>query len=52
MPTSDQYRRSADQCRRIADNTVDRTEREALRRTANQWDRLADHKSRKESEGM
>jgi hypothetical protein len=50
MPTAEQYRKSAEQCRRVADNTEDRLEREALRRIAAQWDRLADHKERKESE--
>ena len=51
MPTSEQYRKSAEQCRRVAHNTDDRLERETLMRIAAQWDRLADHKARKESEG-
>jgi hypothetical protein len=49
MPTAEQYRKSAEQCRRVANNAEDQTEREA-RRIAAQWDRLADHKERKESE--
>jgi hypothetical protein len=51
MPSAEQYRKSADQCRRVADRTEDRTEREALRRIATQWDRLAEHKARAEAEG-
>ncbi len=50
MPTAEQYRRSAEQCRRGANSTEDQTEREALRRIAAQWDWLADHKERRESE--
>jgi hypothetical protein len=50
MPTAEQYRKSAQQCRRVADGTEDRHEREALLRIAAQWDRLAEHKERKEAE--
>jgi hypothetical protein len=50
MPTAEQYRKTAEQCRRVAGNTEDRFEREMLLRMAAQWDRLADHKARKESE--
>jgi hypothetical protein len=50
MPTAEQYRKSAEQCRRAASNTADRHEREALLRIAAQWDRLAEHKDRKEAE--
>jgi hypothetical protein len=50
MPTAEQYRKSADQCRRVAGNTEDRHEREALLRIAAQWDRLAEHKQRKKAE--
>jgi hypothetical protein len=50
MPTAEQYRKSAEQCRRVADKTEDQVERESLRRIAAQWDRLADHKERRESE--
>jgi hypothetical protein len=50
MPTTEQYRKSAEQCRRVAGNTTDREEREALLRIAAQWDRLADHKARKDAE--
>jgi hypothetical protein len=50
MPTAEQYRKSADQCRRVAGNTEDRHGREALLRIAAQWDRLAEHKERKEAE--
>jgi hypothetical protein len=50
MPTAEQYRKSADQCRRVAGNTEDRHEREALLRIAAQGDRLAERKERKEAE--
>jgi len=50
MPTSEHYRKSAQECRRHAKETSDRLERETLLRMAAQWDRLADHKARKESE--
>jgi hypothetical protein len=50
MPTSEQYRKSAEQRRRAAQRSDDRLEREALMRIAEQWDRLADHKARKEAE--
>jgi hypothetical protein len=50
MPTAEQYRKSAQQCRHVADRTEDRHEREALLRVAAQWDRLAEHKERKEAE--
>jgi hypothetical protein len=50
MPTAEQYRKSAEQCRLAAASTRDREEREALLRIAAQWDRLADHKRRKDAE--
>jgi hypothetical protein len=50
MPTSEQYRESAGECRKHARETHDTHEREALLRMAAQWDRLAEHKGRKESE--
>jgi hypothetical protein len=50
MPTSEQYRKSAEQCRRAAQSTNDKLEREALLRIAEQWGLLADHKARKEAE--
>ena len=50
MPTADHYRKSAQECRRIADETHDQHERETLLRMAAQWDRLAEHKARKEAE--
>jgi hypothetical protein len=50
MPTSEHYRESADECRKHALETHDTHEREALLRMAAQWDRLAEHKGRKESE--
>jgi hypothetical protein len=50
MPTSDHYRKSADDCRRHAKEAHDTLERETLMRMAAQWERLAQHKARKESE--
>jgi ribosomal protein S15P/S13E len=50
MPTPDHYRQSAQECRRHAYEAKDTHEREALLRMAAQWDRLADHKARKEAE--
>jgi hypothetical protein len=50
MPTSERYPKSAEQCRRAAQRSDDSLEREALMRIAEQWDRLADHKARKEAE--
>jgi hypothetical protein len=51
MPTSEHYRQRAEECRRAADKTQDEFERETLLLMSAQWDRLADHKARKESEG-
>jgi hypothetical protein len=50
MPTAEQYRNSAEQCRKAAAKADDRLERESLFRIPAQWDRLADHKARKEAE--
>jgi len=50
MPTAEQYRKSAEQCRRVAQRTDDQVERESMLRIAAQWDRLAQHKDRKEAE--
>jgi len=50
MPTSEQYRQSASECRRHAAETHHRVERETLLRMAAQWERLAAHKARKEAE--
>jgi hypothetical protein len=50
MPTSEHYRKSAQECRRHAKEAGDTLERETLLRMAAQWDRLADHKARKEAE--
>jgi hypothetical protein len=52
MPTSEHYRKNAQQCRLHAGETEDTHEREVLLRMAAQWDRLADHKGRKEAEQM
>jgi hypothetical protein len=50
MPTSEYYRKNAQECRTHARETPDIHERETLLRMAAQWERLADHKARKESE--
>jgi len=50
MPSAEQYRTSAQQCRKAAAKTDDRLERETLLRIASQWDRLAEHKARKQAE--
>lgn len=50
MPTAEDYRNSAHECRSHAREAQDRQEREALLRMAAQWDRLAEHKARKEAE--
>jgi hypothetical protein len=50
MATSEHYRKSADDCRRHAKEAFDTLERETLLRMAAQWDRLAQHKARTESE--
>jgi hypothetical protein len=50
MPTSELYRTRAEECRKIATETSDPFEREALLRIAAQWARLADHKGRKQEE--
>jgi hypothetical protein len=50
VPASEEYRRHAEEARKHAAKTQDLWEREALLRMAAQWDRLADHKARKEAE--
>ena len=50
MPTSEHYRKSAQECRRIAKGTDDHIERETLLSMAAQWDLLASDKARVESE--
>ena len=50
VPTSEEYRRHAEETRKHAAKTQDLWEREALLRMAAQWERLADHKARKEAE--
>jgi hypothetical protein len=50
VPTAEQYREIAEQCRRIATRAEDQHEREELLRIGAQWDRLADYKERKQAE--
>jgi hypothetical protein len=48
MPTSEQYRQKAEECRRLAREAHEQAERDALLKMSAQWDRLADHKLRQE----
>jgi hypothetical protein len=50
MPTSEHYRKSAEECRSQARETSDTLERETLLRIAAMLGRLADHKARHELE--
>jgi hypothetical protein len=52
MPTSEHYRKNAEECRALAKETHDTQDRETLLRMAAQWDKLAEHKARKEAERM
>jgi hypothetical protein len=45
MPTPEEYRKSAEECLRLANETQDAKEREILLRMAAQWGRLADYKA-------
>ena len=49
MPTSEQYKRRADECRALAEQTHDEHERASILRMAEQWDLLAKHKAKKET---
>jgi hypothetical protein len=49
MPTSEQYKHSADECRRLAHQAHDEVERKSLLQMASRWDRLAEHKARLEA---
>ena len=45
MPTSDHYKRRAEECRTLAEQAHDEHERTTILRMAEQWDRLAQHKA-------
>jgi hypothetical protein len=49
MPTAEDYKRSADECRRLAEQVQDSIERETLLKMAEQWDRLARRKTQVEA---
>jgi len=51
LPTAEEYRRSAEECRRLAGETPDKVERTTLLRMAAQWERLAEYKAKKEAGG-
>jgi hypothetical protein len=50
MPTSEDYRKNAEQCRSNARDVDNIHERETLLRIAVEYDQLAKHKARKASE--
>ncbi len=41
MPTSEEYRRKAEECRRLAELATDDSERSSHTKMALQWDQLA-----------
>ena len=49
MPTAEDYKRSADECRRVAEQVQDSIERETILKMAEQWDRLARSKAQIEA---
>jgi hypothetical protein len=49
MPTAEVYKRSADECRRLAEQVHDPIERETILKMAEQWDRLARRKAQIEA---
>jgi hypothetical protein len=49
MPNSEHYRRRAEECRALAMQAHDEHERATLLRMAEQWERLAEHKEKKEA---
>ncbi len=49
MPKSEEYRKSATECLRLAEEAHDPQEREILLRMAAQWERLADYKAQLEN---
>lgn len=46
MPTPNEYRYFARMCEKLANDSEDKIERVILKKMANQWRRLANHKSR------
>jgi hypothetical protein len=49
MPTSEHYKRRAEECRALAEQAHDEDERATILRMAEQWERLAEHKAKKEA---
>jgi hypothetical protein len=49
MPTSEDYKRSAEECRKLASHATEAIERETLLRMADQWQRFVEHKAKKEA---
>jgi hypothetical protein len=52
MPSSEEYRKNAEDCLRSANEADDPKEREVLLRMASQWRRLADYKADIEAKGV
>ena len=49
MPTAADYKRSAEKCRKLAQQARDKAEKEALTIMAIQYDRLAERKAKQEA---
>jgi hypothetical protein len=51
MPSFEDYKQRAQECRSLARQTTDPIERQELMQMAAQWDNLADYKEKVESRG-
>jgi hypothetical protein len=49
MPTSEHYKRRAEECRVLAAQAHDESERAIILKIAERWERLADHKAKIEA---
>ena len=50
MPTSEHYRRRAEECRALAEQAHDQHEHATILRIARQWELLAEYKGYREKE--
>jgi hypothetical protein len=50
VPTSQHYKRRAEECRALAEQAHDQHERASILRIARQWELLAEYKEYKEKE--